>query len=175
MPLESAARTDLDGTDWDGTVPNAFDLRVVALILVASGLAASANLTAGGLEFALVAFGLLVVAGIAAHWLGQRRVRRVTESLVEEWVAAGGSVESVTRSASWLRTEWIVRTNEGPVTVGGLALVPISRVSITWRGLGESHAVSVASADLESLAAEWYAEIFESGQERVRETPSRVS
>ncbi|UTF55204.1 hypothetical protein [Natronosalvus rutilus] len=171
MSLESAAAR----TDWDGTVPNAFDLRVVALVFVASGFAASANLTAGGLEFALVAFGTLVVAGLAAHWLGQRRVRRVTESLVEQWVAAGGSVESVTRSASWLRTEWIVRTNEGPVTVGGLALVPISRVSITWRGLGESHAVSAASADLESLAAEWYAEIFEPGRKRVRETPSRAS
>ncbi|MFP9192501.1 hypothetical protein ACLI4Q_12695 [Natrialbaceae archaeon A-CW1-1] len=156
MSLEQSTRQ----STWNGTVPNAFDLRVIALVIVAAGFAASVNVPYGGLEVAIVAFGLLVAAGTVGHLLGQRRVRRVTAALVDQWAEAGGQIEDVTRSSSWLRTEWLVHTPEGPVAVGGIALVPISRVSITWRGTGDSLSVSDAEDGLETLADDWYDEVF---------------
>ncbi|MFP8957086.1 hypothetical protein ACLI4Y_10180 [Natrialbaceae archaeon A-CW3] len=156
MSLEQSTRQSA----WNGTVPNAFDLRVIALVIVAAGLAASVNVPYGGLEVAVVAFGLLVAAGTVGHLLGQRRVRRVTATLVDHWAGDGGQIEDVTRSSSWLRTEWLVHTPDGPISVGGLALLPISRISITWRGTGDSLSISEAEADLETLADDWYREVF---------------
>lgn len=142
------------------TVPTAFDVRIVALVVVLAALAASVNVPYGGLEFAVVAFAILVAAGIGAHVVGERRLRQFTDDLVGHWVDAGGAVENVTRSSDGRRTEWTVHTPEGPITVGGLALAPISKVSLEHRGVGDTVSVTDATRDVDRLAEEWYREVF---------------
>ena len=141
-------------------VPTAFDVRVVALVVVLAALAASVNVPYGGLEFAIVAFVLLGVGGIGAHVVGERRLRRLTDDLVSRWIDAGGQVEDVTRSSSGRRTAWTVHTPEGTITVSGLALAPISSVSLEHRGVGDTVSVADATRDLDRLAEEWYREVF---------------
>ncbi|WP_408956989.1 hypothetical protein [Natrinema sp. 74] len=158
MQLE---RPSQETATWSGTVPSAVDSRVLGLIVVTASLAASINLPYGGLPMAAAAFGLLSVSGVALHLLGERKLRRITEGLVERWVAAGGEIEDVTRSASGTRTEWRIHTPDGEVVVGGVALVPIARLSVEWRGIGDTMAASEAEADLDRLAAGLYREIFE--------------
>ena len=148
---------------WDGTVPRAFDLRVIAVVIVASGLAASVNVPTGGLSFALAAFVVLVGIGSVAHALGQRRLRRVTEATVDYWVEAGGTVESVDRTAAWGKTAWTIETGAGTVTVKGLALAPMSRLAVTWGPLSDSLSASAAENDLEAFADAWFREVFEDG------------
>lgn len=148
---------------WTGTVPTAFDLRVVGLVVVLAAFAASLNVPYGGLLAALAAFAILTGGGVAGHVLGERRLRRLTDELVDRWSDAGGRIEDVTRSSSGLRTEWTVHTPDGPVTVGGLALAPLSRLSIECDGSSDELAVSTARDRLDALADEWYGDIFESG------------
>lgn len=147
-------------SEWTGTVPTAFDARVLGLVVVTAGLAASLNVPYGGISTAAAAFAVLLVVGLAGHALGQRRLRRVTDELVEYWSRRGGTIEGVTRSAGRMRTEWTLHTPDGPVTVGGLALAPISRLSVSWQGVGDSTSVAEAEADLEALADGLYREIF---------------
>lgn len=143
------------------SVPNAFDARIVGFVLAVAVLAASVNLPYGGPAVAVAAFAILTVSGILAHVHGERRLRRLTVGLVERWTDAGGRVESVTRSSAGLRTEWTVHTSAGPVTVGGLALTPLSQLSIEWQGTGDAVAASSAEDRIDRLAAEWYREIFQ--------------
>lgn len=142
------------------TVPTAFDVRVVALVVGLAALAASVNVPYGGLEVALVAFVVLVAGGIGAHVVGERRLRRFTDEFVDRWVDAGGDVEDVTRSTDGRRTAWTVHTPDGQITVGGLALAPISRVSLEHRGIGDTLSVADATGDVDRLAEEWYREVF---------------
>ncbi|WP_049922190.1 hypothetical protein [Halopiger djelfimassiliensis] len=148
---------------WSGTVPTAFDARVLGLVVVTAGLAASMNLPYGGVSLGLAAFVLLSGGGIVAHLLGERQLRRITDGLVERWADAGGRIEDVSRSANGMRTEWTVTTPKGTVTIGGLALIPIARVSIEWRGVADTMAANEAESDLDPLAESLYAEIFETG------------
>ena len=143
------------------SVPNAFDARIVGFVLAVAVLAASVNLPYGGPTVAVTAFATLTVGGIVAHILGERRLRRLTADLVSRWEDTDGRIESVTRSSAGLRTEWTVHTSAGPVTVGGLALTPLSRLSIEWRGTGDAVAASSAEDRIDRLATEWYREIFE--------------
>ncbi|MDS0476599.1 hypothetical protein [Natrinema sp. 1APR25-10V2] len=155
QPNQGAAPT------WSGTVPSAVDGRVLGLIVVTAGLAASMNLPYGGLPMAAAAFALLSVGGVTLHLLGERKLRRITDGLVERWVAAGAEIDAVTRSSSGTRTEWRIHTPDGEVVVGGVALVPIARLSVEWRGIGDTMAASEAEADLDGLAEGLYREIFE--------------
>lgn len=148
-------------SDRSGTVPVAVDARLLLLIVGVAALAASLNVPYGGQPAAVAAFAVLTVGGTVAHLLGERRLRRLTEALVDEWVEAGARVEDVTKSASGYRTEWTVHTADGPVTVGGLALAPISRLSVTWRGTGDEVPAAVAGRELDRYADDWHAEIFE--------------
>ncbi|WP_049926911.1 hypothetical protein [Halopiger goleimassiliensis] len=161
MQLEQGPRSA--EADWSGTVPNAFDGRVLGFVVVIAGLAASLNVPYGGIPFAAVAFVVLAVLGVVAHVLGERQLRRITDGLVERWVEAGGHVEDVTRSDSGMRTEWTVHTPDGDVTIGGIALVPISRVSIEWQGVTDSMDASEADENIDALAASLYEELFEIG------------
>ncbi len=147
--------------DWNGTVPSAHDARVVALVVVIAAVAASLNLPYGGPVVAVVAFGVLAGGGIGSHLLGQRRLRRLTDGLVERWAAADAQIDDVTRTSTGLRTEWVVHTAEGPITVGGLALAPISKLSIEWSGTGDTLSASSVERDLDRIAAEWRREVFE--------------
>ncbi|WP_255168595.1 hypothetical protein [Natrononativus amylolyticus] len=158
MQLEQPAERSAH-SNWNGTVPGGVDAKVVATVVVAAGLAASLNLPYGGPLAAAAAFALLTSGGVVVHLLGERRLRRVTDGLVEQWVDAGGRVEDVTRT-SGLRTEWTVHTAAGDVTVGGFAMAPISRLSITRDGIGEAMAAADAERHLEQLASEWYRELF---------------
>lgn len=142
-------------------IPSAFDARIVAFVVAVAVLAASVNLPYGGPAVAIAAFALLTTGGIAAHLLGERRLRRLTAGLVERWTDTGVQIENVTRSSAGLRTEWTVHTTAGPITVGGLALAPISRISLEWQGIGDAMPASSASERLDQLATEWYREIFE--------------
>ncbi|MEY7850624.1 hypothetical protein AB7C87_15660 [Natrarchaeobius sp. A-rgal3] len=157
MQLEQPARE----ADWNGTVPNAFDLRILGFVGVTAALAASLNVPYGGVTFAVAAFAILAAAGVVVHVLGERKLRRITDGLVERWASSGAEIEDVTRSSEGMRTEWTVRTPNGTVTVGGVALVPIARLSVEWQGVGDSMDASEAEEDLDHLAASLYEEIFE--------------
>lgn len=146
---------------WDGTVPRAIDPRVVALVIVLAGLAASVNVPYGGLPLAGVAFLVLTGGGLVAHVLGQRRIRRITAGLAERWDENGGDVRAVERASGWSRTTWVVHTAAGPVTITGLALAPLSKVSIEWQGTGDVLQASTAEDRLDALATEWYREVVE--------------
>ena len=160
LDQQSPERDRTTVTDSSRIAPTAFDVRVVALVAVLAAIAASVNVPYGGLEFAVVAFVLLGVGGIGAHVVGERRLRRLTDDLVARWIDAGGQVEDVTRSTNGRRTEWTVHTPEGPITVGGLAFAPISKVSLEHHGVGDTVSVADATRDLDRLAAEWYQEVF---------------
>ncbi len=166
MQLEQRSRST--GADWSGTIPSAFDGRILGFVVVIAGLAASLNVPFGGVAMGLVAFVVLVTSGVVGHVLGERRLRRLTDGLVAHWSAAGGHVDGVTRSAGGMRTEWTVHTPEGDVTVGGFALAPISRLSVEWQGVGDTVDASDAEGHLDVLAAELYEEIFEIGSSRGR-------
>lgn len=173
MQLEEQSRTPTQGqgrgqaqesaADWSGTVPTAVDARVLGLVAATAALAASLNVPYGGVPMAIAAFAILTVGGVAVHVLGERQLRRITNGLVERWVDAGGRVESVTRSSDGMRTEWTVSTPDGDVVIGGLALAPITRLSVEWQGVGDSMDASEAEANLDALASGLYAEIFEIG------------
>ncbi|THE64155.1 hypothetical protein D8Y22_14690 [Salinadaptatus halalkaliphilus] len=158
MQLEQRSGTST--ADWSGTVPTAFDARVLGLVVVTAGLAASLNVPYGGIAFALAAFVVLAGLGILSHVLGERQLRRLADRLIEHWTDAGGQIEAVTKSSNGMRTEWTVQTPDGTVTVGGVALAPISRLSVEWQGVGDSVAASDAEREIDSLAADLYEEIF---------------
>ncbi|QLG49447.1 hypothetical protein [Natrinema halophilum] len=155
QPSQGTART------WSGTVPSAVDPRVLGLIVVTAGLAASINVPYGGWPAAAAAFALLSGGGIALHVLGERKLRRITDGLVERWDTAGGRIEDVTRSSNGMQTEWRVHTPDGEIVIGGIALIPIARLTIEWRGIGDTMAASEAESNLDQLAAGLYREIFE--------------
>lgn len=157
MALE---RSSSDG-GWNGSVPTAFDARVLALVGAVAAFAASVNLPYGGLPAAVAAFGLLASGGVVGHVLGERRLRRLTDDLVAQWAEAGGRIHGVSRSSAGIRTEWTVHTPSGPITVGGLALAPITRLSIDWQGTGDAFDASEVEARLDSIGEEWYREVFE--------------
>ncbi|AXR82728.1 hypothetical protein [Natrarchaeobaculum sulfurireducens] len=161
MQLEQRSRTT--EADWSGTIPNAFDGRIVGVVVVLAGLAASLNVPYGGLSLGVAAFVLLLTGGVIGHVLGERQLRRLTDGLVAHWSAAGGTVDGVTRSANGMRTEWTVHTSVGDVTVGGIALVPIARLSVEYQGVGDSVDASDAEANFDTIADELYEEIFEFG------------
>ncbi len=161
MQLEQPSR-DASPT-WNGTVPNAVDARVLGLVVVTAGLAASINVPYGGLPTAAAAFTLLTGVGLGCHLLGERKLRRITDDLVERWVAAGGEIEDVSRSSNGTRTEWRVHTPDGEIVIGGVALVPIARLSVEWRGIGDTMAASEAEENIDRLAETLYREIFEIG------------
>ena len=146
---------------WSGTVPHARDARVVALVVAIAALAASVNVPYGGLPFAGAAFVTLVCAGVGVHILGERKLRRLTDGLVDRWIAAGAEIDDVTRTSGRFRTGWTVHTPKGAISVSGLALVPISRLSIEWQGTADAMAASDAEAELDRLADQLYREIFE--------------
>lgn len=148
---------------WSGTVPSAFDARILLFVAGVAALAASLNVPYGGPGVAVAAFAVLAGGGAAAHLLGERRLRRLTDDLLAEWSERGGRIEAVTDSTAGAKTEWVVHTPDGTVTIGGLALAPISRLTVEWDGISEGVAVSEASSEgeLERLAAEWHAEIFD--------------
>ncbi|MFP8953550.1 hypothetical protein ACLI4Z_11325 [Natrialbaceae archaeon A-arb3/5] len=150
-------------TGWNGTVPSAFDLRILGFVGVIAALAASVNAPYGGLPFAVVAFVFLLGGGIVVHLLGERKLRRITDGLVERWVEAGGAIEDVTRSSEGMRTEWTIHTDDGNVTVGGIALIPIAQLSVEWQGVGDTMDASEAEENLDQLAESLYSEIFEIG------------
>ncbi|WP_254531803.1 hypothetical protein [Natrinema gelatinilyticum] len=155
QPTQGSAST------WSGTVPSAVDVRVLGLVVVMAGLAASMNVPYGGWTTAAVAFTLLSAGGIALHVLGERKLRRITDGLVERWDVAGGRIEDVTRSSDGMRTEWRVHTPDGDVVIGGIALVPIARLSVEWRGIGDTMAAREAESNIDQLATGLYREIFE--------------
>lgn len=148
---------------WRGTVPSARDSRVLGLVVVTAALAASLNVPYGGLPVGLVAFAILAGGGVAVHLLGERKLRRITDGLVERWIDAGGEISDVTRSSEGMRTEWVVHTPDGTVRIGGVALVPISRLSVEWQGVGDTMDASEAEAELDRLADSLFEEIFEIG------------
>ncbi|WP_226039470.1 hypothetical protein [Natrinema sp. DC36] len=161
MQLEQPSRGAT--STWSGTVPSAVDARVLGLIVVTAALAASINVPYGGLPMAAAAFVVLASSGVALHLLGERKLRRITDELVEKWVAAGGQVDDVTRSSNGMRTEWRVHTPDGEIVIGGIALVPIARLAVEWQGIGDTMAASEAEADIDRLAESLYREIFEIG------------
>lgn len=159
MQLERSA----EESGWNGTVPSAVDLRVLGLVLVVAGLAASLNVPYGGVPTAIVAFVLLLTAGVVVHLLGERKLRRITDGLVERWIAAGGRIDSVTRSSDGVRTKWAIHTPDGEITVGGVPLVPVSRLAVEWQGVGDTMDASEAEENIDALAESLYEEIFEIG------------
>ena len=160
LDQQSPERDRAATTDSSRAVPTAFDARIVALVVGLAALAASVNVPYGGLEFAVVAFVILAIGGLGSHVVGERRLRRFTDDLVHRWIDAGGDVNTVTRSTNGRRTEWTIHTPEGPITVGGLALAPISKVSLEYRGVGDTVSVADATRDLDRLAEEWHRELF---------------
>ncbi|WP_226004399.1 hypothetical protein [Natrinema salinisoli] len=161
MQLEQPSRSG--SATWNGTVPSAVDARVLGLVVVTAGLAASINLSYGGLTMAAAAFALLAGGGVACHLLGERQLRRLTDGLVERWVDAGGEIDDVTRSSNGMRTEWHVHTPDGEIVIGGIALVPIAQLSVEWQGVGDTMAASEASENIDRVAESLYREIFEMG------------
>ncbi|SDR03409.1 hypothetical protein [Natronobacterium texcoconense] len=161
MQLEQSAGET--ASNWGGTVPTAFDLRVVGLIVVVATLAASVNVPYGGLPVAAVAFLVLLGTGFAVHLLGERKLRRITDELVSRWDEAGGTIEDVTCTTAGSRTEWIVHTPDGDVTVGGVPVAPITQLSVEWQGVGDTMDASEAEENLDRLAETLYEEIFEIG------------
>lgn len=164
MQLEQPSQ---DGR-WHGTVPSALDVRVLGLVVVTAALAASLNVPYGGLPVAGVAFALLAGGGVVVHLLGERKLRRITDGLVERWVDSGGQIDDVTRTSAGMRTEWAVHTPDGTITVGGLALVPFTRLSVEWQGIGDTMDASEAEAELDELADGLFEEIFEIGAATTR-------
>lgn len=160
MQLEQPGRSA--ETDWSGTVPSAFDGRVLAVVVVLAGLAASVNVPYGGLSFAVVAFLLLASTGTAAHVVGARRLRRITDGLVDRLNAAGAPVEGVTRSTAGTRTAWTVHTREGDLTVGGLAMAPVSTLTVEWAGIADSMGAREAETNLDDLADGLFEDLFDS-------------
>ncbi len=146
---------------WNGGVPTAIDPRIVALVVALAGLAASLNVPYGGIEFAAVAFLALSIIGIAAHYVGQRRLQRITSGLATHWAEHGAEIEAIRHKSGWGRTSWVVQTSAGPITVTGLALAPLSKVSIEWQGTGDVLQAAEAEDRIETLAAEWYQEVVE--------------
>ncbi|QRV13930.1 hypothetical protein JMJ58_13370 [Haloterrigena salifodinae] len=165
MQLEQPTQVEQSTQEsgWSGTVPSAVDARILGLVVVVGGLAASVNIPYGGVPTALAAFAVLVGGGVGAHVLGERRLRRITDGLVERWVDAGAHIEDVTRSSDGMRTEWTVHTPDGEIRIGGLALVPISRFSVEWQGVGDTMDASEAEENLDALAKGLYAEFFDIG------------
>ena len=161
MQLEQPSREP--SAVWSGTVPSAIDTRVLGLIVVTAALAASVNVPYGGLPMAAAAFALLAGGGVALHLLGERKLRRITDDLVERWVAAGGEIDGVTRSSTGTGTAWRVHTPDGEIVISGVALVPIARLSVEWQGIGDTMAASEAEANIDQLAESLYREIFEIG------------
>lgn len=157
MQLEQQAST----VGWDGSVPAAFDGRLVVLIVAISALAASMNIPYGGVVAAVAAFGVLAGGGIVGHVVGERRLRRLADELTERWARRGGRIDDVTRSSRGLRTEWIVHTERGPIKIGGLALAPVSKLTVDWEGTGDTVDATDAEQRLDRLADEWYAEVFD--------------
>lgn len=153
-------------TSWSGTVPSAVDVRVLGLVVVTAALAASINVPYGGVPMAAASFTILTGGGVACHLLGERKLRRITDGLVERWSAAGGEIEDVTRSSNGMQTEWRVHTPDGEIVIGGTAMVPIARLSVEWQGIGDTMAASEAEADIDRLAESLYREIFEFGSNR---------
>ncbi|GAB3017038.1 hypothetical protein [Natronobiforma cellulositropha] len=156
-----ATATESTQADWNGTVPSTWDVRIVAFVVVVAALAASLNVPSGGIAVAGVAFVLLAGGGLLSHRHGERQLRDLTRRVVDHWVERGGAVEAVERTSSGTLTEWEVRTPDGTISVGGLALTPLSRFVVRWDGLSEGMAASEADADLERLAEEWYRELFD--------------
>ncbi|ELY40447.1 hypothetical protein [Natronorubrum tibetense] len=163
MQLEQPTQRQSQTAGWSGTIPSAVDARVLGLVVVTAGLAASVNVPYGGLPVAIAAFVALVAGGIAVHILGERKLRRITDGLVERWVAAGGQIDDVTRSSDGMRTEWTVHTPDGEITAGGIALVPVAQLSVKWQGVGDTMAASEAEENIDALAESLYTEIFEIG------------
>ena len=163
MQLEQPTQRQTRTAGWSGTIPSAVDARVLGLVVVTAGLAASVNVPYGGLPVAIAAFVALVAAGVAVHIFGERKLRRITDGLVERWIAAGGRIDDVTRSSDGMRTEWTVHTPDGEITVGGIALVPVAQLSVKWQGVGDTMAASEAEENIDALAESLYAEIFEIG------------
>lgn len=161
MQLEQRSRSAEPA--WSGTVPTAFDGRILAVVVILAGLAATLNVPYGGLPLAGAAFVVLVSLGTIGHVLGERQLRRLTDGLLERWLEAGAPIEDVHRSSNGLRTEWTVVTPSGDVTIGGLALVPIGRFAVEWNGVGDSVVAAEAGDHLDMLAADLYEEIFEIG------------
>ncbi|WP_247002374.1 hypothetical protein [Halosolutus gelatinilyticus] len=159
MQLEQRSRESL----WDGTVPSAIDARVLGLVVVIAALAASVNVPYGGVIVAVAAFALLTAGGVVGHLLGERKLRRITDGLVDRWLGAGAQITDVTRSSEGMRTEWTVHTPEGEITIGGVALVPIARLSVEWQGVGDAMDASDADDDLDRLAESLFEEIFAIG------------
>ncbi|WP_049901692.1 hypothetical protein [Natrinema sp. J7-1] len=159
MQLEQPSR-DASAV-WNGTVPNAIDARVLGVVVVTAGLAAAINVPYGGLPMGVAAFALLAGGGVACHLLGERKLRRLTADLVARWSAAGGEIEAVTRSSNGMRTEWRVHTPDGEIVIGGVALVPITRLSVEWQGISDTMAAGEAGANIDRLAETLYREIFE--------------
>lgn len=160
---QTQTRSQSSTTGWSGTVPSTWDFRVVAFVIVVAGLAASLNVPSGGPVVAGVAFAILAVGGLAGHLHGARTLRRLTDGVVDQWADSGGQIEDVTRSTKGIRTEWVVHTPETKITVGGLALTPISRFTVSWDGVSEGMAATDADDDgeLERVAEEWFREIFD--------------
>jgi len=163
MQLEGPTQSQSPEAEWTGTIPSALDARVLGFVVVTAGLAASLNVPYGGLPLAGAAFALLVGSGVVAHLLGERKLRRITDGLVEQWIDAGGQIEDVTQSAEGMQTEWTIHTPDGEITVGGLALVPIARLSVEWEGVGDTMDANEAADNLEALAESLYEEVFEIG------------
>lgn len=161
MQLEQSSQAT--EATWSGTVPSAVDARVLGLVAVTAGLAASINVPYGGLPMAAAAFALLTGCGVALHLLGERKLRRLTDELVERWSAAGGQIEDVTRSSNGMQTEWRVHTPDGEIVIGGIALIPIARLSVEWQGIGDTIDAGEAEANIDHLAESLYREIFEIG------------
>lgn len=158
MQLEQ--QSQVSETGWNGTVPSAFDARVLLFVVGTAALAASLNVPYGGIPMGVAAFAILAVGGTAAHLHGERTLRRLTDDLVARWADAGGRIEDVTRTSDGYQTEWTVHTPDGDVTVSGLALTPVSRFSVSWNEIRDEHAASTVDDDLDRLAAEWAQEIF---------------
>ncbi len=148
---------------WSGTVPTAIDVRVLGLVVLTAALAASLNVPYGGLFVAGGAFALLATTGVVVHLLGERKLRRITDGLVSRWLDAGAQITGVTRSTSGMRTEWTIHTPEGAIIIGGIALVPVSRLAVEWQGVADSMDASEAEADLDRLADGLYEELFAIG------------
>ena len=157
MSLDHSTR----GADDSAVVPNAFDAKLLVFVLTIAILSASINVAYGGFPFAIAAFAVLSIGGIVAHALGQRKLRRVTSDLVERWIESGGHIETVTRSSRG-RTGWTVRTGDGDIFVGGVALEPLTRLSVEWNGITETKPIPKTEEELNVLAGEWYREIFDS-------------
>ncbi len=95
MQLEEPTRTKGEEqaatqTAWHGTVPSALDVRVLGLVGVIAALAASLNIPFGGLAMAAGAFVVIAGGGVAVHVLGERKLRRITDGLVERWSMLAG-------------------------------------------------------------------------------------